>query len=131
MIPRAAIPCTSIVAIKLPRPYVAQLRSRRPQENRKNALSLGALQLAPACARAFEVVRRRIQKENKRRGARKAIEPVVVGVGPVKRAVRLDLDPSIEPNRVVVIELSLHGAWPWYHRLPYTLASHRGRTGRN
>jgi hypothetical protein len=96
-----------------------------------NALPLRALQLVPACARTFEIVRGCVEKEHKRCRARKAIESMVVGVGPIEGTVRLDLDPGVKTNRVVIIELSLHSAWAWYHRLPYALAGHCRRAGRN
>jgi hypothetical protein len=56
---------------------------------------------------------------------------MVVGVSPIKRAVRLDLDPGVKTDGIIIIELSLPSAWAWYYRLPYALASHCRRAGRN
>jgi hypothetical protein len=52
---------------------------------------------------------------------------MVVRIGPIERAVGLDLDPCVQANRVVIVELALHGAGPRHHRLPDALARHRCR----
>ena len=61
----------------------------------------------PTFAGAFQIMRRRIEEENKGSRTGKAIKFVVVGVGPVEGTVGSYCDSCRKADRVVVVKLDV------------------------
>ncbi len=72
---------------------------------------------APGAPGAFDIQLRLFEKHFEGRTARKAVEPAVVGIGPIQRAVGLDFCAGRDAERIEVVEFAIH-RFRRHRRLP-------------